>query len=400
MLCLILGNFRSLYTLKYYYLCRFLISDFVDVRVIDFDSSFELIDRSVPLSKAISLISRGKPVVVTDNGSYFGVVDLSSLIRFSGDAEKTRVESVSVRAPVVSKNSSVKDVIELFLESRAKFLPVIEEDRVVGVVGREKVLDFLKGLEVVSGKKVSEFMTFSPVTILENKTVAEARVLMHSKKVSRLLVVDARNRLQGLISDYDIATRVSSFQRKPFRESKFVQGVEKIDVGKVLVKDIMSENVVTVSEKASLKEAIQKMIDENVFSLVIEENGFPKGIISFKDVLEACVELKPNKVLVYGLRHEERGLRESILEECSAFVEKLDKRYLIDYLALHIKSYREGNRMRYEVRARISVSGRIYSAREPDKKEHSESWNPHLAVKEVLCELERVLEKVPSLRKH
>ena len=56
------------------------------------------------------------------------------------------------------------------------------------------------------------------------------------------------------------------------------------------IADIMSENPVIISRKASVMDAAREMKGEEVGSLIIVENGAPVGIITERDILSKVVE--------------------------------------------------------------------------------------------------------------
>jgi len=54
----------------------------------------------------------------------------------------------------------------------------------------------------------------------------------------------------------------------------------------MLVKDLMSENVITISPEESIMDAIEKMAKNNVSGLIVVENEKVVGIISESDVIK------------------------------------------------------------------------------------------------------------------
>jgi CBS domain-containing protein len=164
-------------------------------------------------------------------------------------------------------------------------------------------------------------------------------------------------------------------------------------VEKTLVREVMTPDPVTVAETESLKNAVSKMMERGVSSLVVADGTRAAGVLTARDVFEACAAIPAERVSIYGLREEEKVLKQSIFEEISLLAELLKKSMPLDSIALHVRSVVEGRKKRFEVRARASVGGRIFAASAPDIDARKQEWNLHLAVKEVLQELERILEK-------
>ena len=102
------------------------------------------------------------------------------------------------------------------------------------------------------------------------------------------------------------------------------------------------------------------------------------------------------KILVNGLKPEEHMFQESLIEIGQAAAEKLEKMVEFspeDELHLQIKSHVDGKKKRFEVKARISVKGTVYSVSEPNTDQHRDEWDLHIAVRDVLEELKKVVEK-------
>ncbi len=102
------------------------------------------------------------------------------------------------------------------------------------------------------------------------------------------------------------------------------------------------------------------------------------------------------KVTVSGLKSEEHMFKESLEQEGLAFVSKLEKEFKFtpeDELHLQIKSSVEGKKKRYQVKARLTLQGKVHTASELDKDFNQNEWDLNLATKEALGELKKVVEK-------
>ena len=110
-------------------------------------------------------------------------------------------ESGMIVDPVtVNPDQQVREVLELMEEYRISGLPVIKEDRLVGIV-TNRDLRFETNME----KKVSEVMTKENlVTVSEGITIKDSKKLLHEYKIEKLLVVDKNERLTGMITIKDI----------------------------------------------------------------------------------------------------------------------------------------------------------------------------------------------------
>jgi len=132
---------------------------------------------------------------------------------------------------------------------------------------------------------VSRFCRKPALTICPDATVHEAAVRMKDSNVGCLVVVDDEARPIGMLTDRDIALHVSGNPRRP----------DKTAVG-----DVMSVDIVTVREDASLQQATALIRDSAYRRLpVTGSDGRIEGILAADD-------------LVIGLSHELNDLAEGL----------------------------------------------------------------------------------------
>jgi len=54
-------------------------------------------------------------------------------------------------------------------------------------------------------------------------------------------------------------------------------------------RELMDTNVVFADASISVMDAVKKMVDLNVWSLVVEKQGLPVGVVTERDILRRCV---------------------------------------------------------------------------------------------------------------
>ena len=113
-----------------------------------------------------------------------------------------RFESGVLKDPItVSPNLPVRDVLAITREHRVSGLPVVEGNKVVGIV-TNRDLRFEPELD----QPVSAIMTPASklVTVREGESIEVAKALMHKHRLERVLVVNEKFELRGLITVKDI----------------------------------------------------------------------------------------------------------------------------------------------------------------------------------------------------
>jgi acetoin utilization protein AcuB len=114
----------------------------------------------------------------------------------------------------VKPNTAITEAYYLMLESQIRRLPVVEKDRLVGIVTLsdlykikpfdEASLSSLERSQQVDNMTVEEVMAPTPVTVAEDATIGQAAQKMLDYKISGLPVIDAGGQLVGIITESDI----------------------------------------------------------------------------------------------------------------------------------------------------------------------------------------------------
>jgi CBS domain-containing protein len=135
----------------------------------------------------------------------------------------------------VEPDSSILAAVRIMLERRISGLPVVEKDRLVGIVtegdflrraetGTQKQhprwLEFLLGPGRLAdeytrshGRKVGDVMTFDPITVTEETTLDEVVRIMEKHRVKRLPVVRG-DTLIGIVSRANLVHALAGVARE------------------------------------------------------------------------------------------------------------------------------------------------------------------------------------------
>ena len=131
---------------------------------------------------------------------------------------------------------------------------------------------------------VKDRMTVNPLTSTENTPILEAGELMRKNKFARLPVV-RDGKIIGIITEEDLlkvspsmATTLSVW------ELNYV-------LSRLLVKDAMTKNPVTISADATLEEAALVMHTKNIGALPVVEQEKLVGIITESDIFDSFLDL-------------------------------------------------------------------------------------------------------------
>ena len=156
------------------------------------------------LSAAMDTVTEGRLAIAMAQLGGVGIIhkNLTSAEQAREVAKVKRVESGVVRDPItVPPHMKVRDVIALTQQHGISGFPVVEGPQLIGIV-TNRDLRFEERLD----DEVRKIMTPRErlVTVKEGTPLAEAKALMHSHRLERVLVVNDAFELRGLMTVKDI----------------------------------------------------------------------------------------------------------------------------------------------------------------------------------------------------
>ena len=217
---------------------------------------------NLPLvSAAMDTVTEARLAIAIAQEGGIGIVhkNLTAQEQAAQVAKVKRFESGVLRDPVViTPEHTVLQVMQLSDDLDISGFPVIDGGKVVGVVtGRDLRFETRYDLPV------REIMTPRErlITVPEGTSPADAKALLNKHKLERLLVVDAENRLKGLITVKDI-TKQTTFPN-----------AARDDAGRLRV-----GAAVGVGE--GTEERVDALVKAGVDALVVDTaHGHSKGVI-------------------------------------------------------------------------------------------------------------------------
>ncbi len=144
---------------------------------------------------------------------------------------------------------------------------------------------------------VRERMTPNPVTVNPETSFQDALQLLRDKKIRRLPVVNKGGALVGIVVEKDL------LYASPSPASSLSVFEVHYLLSKLLVKDVMTKQVIAVGEDCPLEEAARIMVDKKIGSLPIVRDHKVTGIITETDIFRTMAE---------ALGGREKGLRVTI----------------------------------------------------------------------------------------
>jgi acetoin utilization protein AcuB len=128
---------------------------------------------------------------------------------------------------------------------------------------------------------VREWMHRDPVVVRADAPIAVATDLLRTRKIRHLPVVDAADRLVGIVTDRDLRQVVFD------PRIAAALGEATLTLAALTVREVMTWGVVSVRADSDLRAAAHLMRERKIGALPVVEDGHVVGILTETDVLAA-----------------------------------------------------------------------------------------------------------------
>lgn len=224
-------------------------------------------------------------IPVTEEKKFFGLVTdnviaykLGSIRKRAITASRLHASSVTEKeVAVISPEEEVKNILKSVGEPGPTMLPVVEKEKLIGVVTKADLLPL-----VTNKNQLYSIMQKKVYTVSLDDRVIHARRIMITNNIARLPVLEEK-KLVGIISDVEIALAFASLKKS------FSLGKQKHHLDELLVKDVMRTPVVYSNPSISISDAAQLMLKQNVGALPLLENDKLVGMVTRTDLLKTIV---------------------------------------------------------------------------------------------------------------
>lgn len=163
------------------------------------------ISLNIPLlSAAMDTVTGSRLAIAMAQEGGIGIVhkNMPASAQAAEIAKVKRFESGVVKDPItITPDMTVRDVLGLTLQHKISGLPVVEGNKLVGIV-TNRDLRFESNLD----QPIKNIMTPRDrlITVKENASLEQARTIMHKHRIERVLVVNDAFELRGLMTVKDI----------------------------------------------------------------------------------------------------------------------------------------------------------------------------------------------------
>jgi CBS domain-containing protein/anti-sigma regulatory factor (Ser/Thr protein kinase) len=153
---------------------------------------------------------RGRPITDQDAHEINRVEELSYDLKIH--------EVMSKNLHTASPDISLSDVLKILRVNRISGVPVVEDEKLVGVISIEDIVRALQNNDLT--ETVGQYMTRELVTVSNFESIVKAMQTFAEKHVGRLPVVNEEKKLVGMITKGDITRGILVALQKDYKEEE------------------------------------------------------------------------------------------------------------------------------------------------------------------------------------
>lgn len=259
-----------------------------------------LIDKDQNIHDALKLMKKHKisrlPVVNTNSDNVKKLVGMLTekdiAIRLSSSRYGNLAPShfhvstvMSTDLVTVESARSIGKAAKSMIENKIGGMPVVDDGEIVGILTKTDFIEICQG-KPFNNTDIASRMTEDVVTVSPEDRLVHARRCIIDKEIGRIPVSEG-NELEGIVTAKDIANAMVSF-RKVVPDKHQAARIRNLLVG-----DVMTQNLKTITSDASIEEASQLMLENNFSGIPVSdgENRLA-GIITKTDLMNLIVEME------------------------------------------------------------------------------------------------------------
>jgi CBS domain-containing protein len=193
---------------------------------------------------------------------------------------------------VVSPDTGIKKIAEIFVSKNVSCVPVVENRSVVGIVTKTDLMKsgLVRALSGTAGDLMEDVATVSRFHSLDHV------ITVMSERNDKVVVMNNEGTIAGIITEtnlafFDNVQKIAGVVGKDvtIKRRERAQGTHSHTLrtaASVIAEDIMTSPVITIPSETPIPEALELMSKNHINSLVVMDKGAISGIIKRDDIIK------------------------------------------------------------------------------------------------------------------
>ena len=344
-------------------------------------------DENATVSEAIARMRDNSihTVPVERDGKYLGVLTYREILRRRSVQPNAKLVHFALQSPGIERNDDLMDVARKLRESGLVALPVLEKEKIIGIVSRTDLVAHLSELADLRGMACSDIMVRDPEYVEGTDGVDVALEKMRSINASEIPVCNAEMKYLGIVRMDDASKEMFGSKEKiKFGQYSGSRGPIEISCESIMV------SAEGANERDLVSEAASEIVRMRVHLLpVVDANNTLVGVIRTNDIIDLIVDSEAKEgvlVNVSGLDPGEEDLYDITYFLADKFTSRFYKLtgHRNGVININVAKYHTEGKTKYSVRTRL-LSGKITMAQD------SYDWNYAKCISEIFDGYEKRL---------
>jgi len=322
--------------------------------------------RGETVSDVISKMKKNnvREIPVIEDGKPVGLISYGSFIARRNVPLSAKAEHIMTPCPRLEEDMKLVSAAEEMMSSGVRGAPVVRNHKLVGFLSRTDIIKIIPTVDQLKDRPVNAFMSAHVQSVTGDDSVRKAQALMKGLNEKTLPVVDEANRLVGAIGMTEIMNVL--WNPKNSKRPNEVMGADHA-APDIKVLGVMNRSPVFISPSDTIDKAVKMMLDKNLTTLFVTENGKLVGVVSHADMMEQFVGLKPREgvyIQITGLDAEDPEVYDTLYDQIGKSLKRVDKIDSPRMFTVHMTVHNhEGMRAKYSISARLTTEHGMYYAR-------------------------------------
>lgn len=190
-----------------------------------------------------------------------------------------------------------KNISRLYLQTLSGLASVARRpgmlDKLLAARSPKEIIEIVRdtGVEIKEGLSVGDIMVQNVITVSPDDTLRNVANIMFEYNFDGVPVVDNEGNLLGDVSGKELIRSALPDYEKALTNQPDLEPFENLlrHEDRLRVRDVMRQEVATISENAPLIEAAATMLSRNADRLMVVHDGRLVGIISASDIISKVI---------------------------------------------------------------------------------------------------------------
>src|SRR3989344_702969 len=366
-------------------------------------SEFLSFDAEQTVSEMIGQLRKyeARHSLIFKRGKYLGTIEKKGLLRFKVDVSKAKISNFIHHTPLINEHADVIETAYALFLADSDFVPVESNKKIVGVLS---VLDLAKlavDLPETKSFTVADVKLVKGKILEKDDPISKATDLMFKARVDQVPIFEGK-KVYGIVSFRDLLQKYLVWSPNREFSTKFdkISGgsksseAERPNLSQLPVKSFSTnQNLVMVSKKSSLSEAVNLMVKDNVSSAIVMDGAKFEGLLTLKNILRLVGSLKiPQNFNIRFVGLKDVGLvphqKDAVKKIAANEAFKLQRAIQDDFsMVVHLKEHtKSGHERKYSISLHVDAPGQQITVTEFD-------WNLETALHKTFDNAKNVLKR-------